>query len=198
MKVGVFLHGTAIMHAAAAGVNRDQRVQQVRRRHPSVGDFTCYLPTPGTAAKLAAWEQHGATIVYLSSHRRPSDIRADESVLRRNAFPAGPVHGRAEGENYGMLVERLGLDVLVEDDCESIGGAAQTCAAQLTHAGRQSTRCVVLPEFSGLASLPDNPAELLGPGEAATSQNAGEANPTSGAGPGRVVDRRPWSSLYLQ
>jgi hypothetical protein len=167
MKVGVFLHGTAIMHVAAAGVERDERVRQVRRRDPSVRDFASYIATPGTKEKLAAWQQHGATLIYLSSHRRHEDIRADQSVVRRNEFPAGPVHGRGDGEDYGALVDRLGLDVLVEDDCESIGGAAQTCAAQLSPAGGQSVRCVVLPEFSGLAGLPDNPAELLAPGAAA-------------------------------
>jgi len=161
MKVGVLLHGTAIMHAAAAGVERGECVQQVRRRDPSVADFASYLPTPGTTDKLAAWARRGAILIYLSSHRRQNDIRADESVIRRHRFPPGPVHGRQEGEDYGPLVDRLGLDVLVEDDCESIGGAAQTCAAQLSPAGRQSVRCVVLPEFSGLAGLPDNPAELL-------------------------------------
>jgi hypothetical protein len=61
--MGVFLHGTAIMHAAAAEVERDERVQQVRHRDPSVADFASYIPTPGIAKKLAAWERHGATIV---------------------------------------------------------------------------------------------------------------------------------------
>ena len=180
MKVGVFLHGTAIMHAAAAGVERDERVRQVRRGDPGLRDFASYIPTPGAAEKLAAWERRGATLAYLSSHRRPDDIRADESVIRRHGFPSGPVHGRREGEDYGALVERLGLDVLVEDDCESIGGAAQTCAAQLSPAGRQSVRCIVLPEFSGLASLPDDPAELLTPGRTATSHDDGGASPASG------------------
>jgi len=118
MKVGVFLHGTAIMHATAAGVGRDERVQQVRRRDPSVREFTSYIPTPGTAVKLAAWQQQGASLIYLSSHRRPEDLRADEAVIRRHGFPEGPVHGRAEAEDYGALVERLGLDALVEEDCE--------------------------------------------------------------------------------
>jgi hypothetical protein len=161
MKIGVFLHGTAIMHAAAAGVERDERVRQVRRRDPSVPDYASYLPTPGTAGKLAAWQRQGAILVYLSSHRRPEDIRADESVICRRGLPAGPVYGRRQGEDYGPLVERLGLDVLVEDDCESIGGAAQTCASQLGPAGSRSVRCIVLPEFSGLTDLPDNPAQLL-------------------------------------
>ena len=180
MKVGVFLHGTAIMHAAAAGVNRDERVRQVRRGDPTVPDFASYIPAPGTADKLAAWHRHGAILIYLSSHRRPDDLRADESVLRRHGFPPGPVHGRQQGEDYGPLVERLGLDVLVEDDCESIGGAAQTCAAQLSPAGRQSVRCVVLPEFSGLAGLPDNPAGLLTPGQTAAGQGDGGTNSASG------------------
>lgn len=126
------------------------------------------IPTPGTAEKLAAWARHGATIVYLSSHRHPDGIRADESVIRRYGFPAGPVHGRGQGEDYGPLAEQLGLDVLVEDDCESIGGTAQTCAGQLSPTGRQSIRCIVLPEFSGLAALPDDPAKLLTPGESTT------------------------------
>jgi hypothetical protein len=178
MKVGVFLHGTAIMHAAAAGVERDERVQQVRRRDPSVREFASYIPTPDTTAKLAAWAQHGATLVYLSSHRHPEGIRADEAVIRRHGFPKGPVHARAEDEDYRALVERLGLDVLVEDDCESIGGTTQTCAAQLTATRRQSPRCIVLPEFSGLTTLPDDPAALLTPGEPATSQDAGAAPPS--------------------
>jgi hypothetical protein len=171
MKVGVFLHGTAIMHAAAARVDRGERVQQVLRHDPSVADFASYVPTPGTAAKLAAWARRGTTIVYLSSHRHRDGIRADESVIRRYGFPAGPVHGRQEGEDYGALVTRLALDLLVEDDCQSIGGATQTCAAQLSAAAAQSIRCVVLPEFLGLAGLPDDPAELLTPGEAAAGQD---------------------------
>ena len=179
MKVGVFLHGTAIMHAAAAGVERGERVQQVLRRDPSVSDFASYIPTPGTAAKLAAWARHGTTIVYLSSHRCRDGIRADESVIRRHGFPPGPVHGRHEGENYGSLVARLGLDALIEDDCESIGGATQTCAAQLNSAGTHSVRCIVLPEFSGLTALPDDPAGLLKADET-TSQAGGGAHSGSG------------------
>jgi orotate phosphoribosyltransferase-like protein len=71
------------------------------------------------------------------------------------------VHARQQGEDYGQLMERVGLDALVEDDCASIGGTAHTCAAQLSAASRQSVRCIVLPEFSGLGELPGDPAELL-------------------------------------
>jgi hypothetical protein len=161
MKVGVFLHGTAIMHAAAAGVPRPQRVEQVRRGEPSVSDFASYIATPGTADKLMAWRRRGVVIVYLSSHRRAEDLRADESVIRRAGLPHGPVHARGDGEDYGAVAARLGLDVLVEDDCESIGGIGQTCAAQLDPDDRRRVQCVLLPEFGGLGDLPDDPHMLL-------------------------------------
>ncbi|MBV9094388.1 MAG: hypothetical protein JO132_10995 [Streptosporangiaceae bacterium] len=73
------------------------------------------------------------------------------------------MHGRIADENYGALVDRLALDVLVEDDCESIGGPRQTCVAQLSPAARRRVRCVMLPEFLGLGGLPDHPAGLLAP-----------------------------------
>jgi|AmaraimetFIIA100_FD_contig_41_26421032_length_761_multi_4_in_0_out_0_2 hypothetical protein len=57
--------------------------------------------------------------------------------------------------------ERLELDVLVEDDCESIGGPARTIASQLSPTTRRSIRCIVVPEFVGLGHLPDDPRELL-------------------------------------
>jgi hypothetical protein len=67
------------------------------------------------ACRCGRGGQHGAAIVYLSSHRRRDDIRADTSVIRRYGFPPGPVHERHEGEDYGPFVARLGLDVQVED-----------------------------------------------------------------------------------
>ena len=165
MKVGVFLHGTAIMHAAAASVPRRERIEQVRLGEPSVADFGAYIATPHAAGKLAAWRERGAVIVYLSSHRRAADLSADEAVIRRAGFPDGPVHARRDGEDYGALAGRLELDVLVEDDCESIGGAGQTCAARLSPDARRRIRCVLVPEFAGLGDLPDDPRVLLtGPG----------------------------------
>jgi hypothetical protein len=149
------------MHAAAAAVGRSERVDQVRRRDPTVRAFDSYVPTPGTVQKLVAWSERGAALFYLSARRRRRELDDDEMVVRRSGFPPGPVCGRRGEETYGELVERLELEVVVEDDCESIGGAAQTIAAQLTPSQRVSIRCIVVPEFIGLGMLPDDPHELL-------------------------------------
>lgn len=44
VKVMVFLHGTAIMHATAVGRTRAERVRQSSQRDPSVLDFGSYVP----------------------------------------------------------------------------------------------------------------------------------------------------------
>ena len=78
MRVLVFLHGTAVMHAGAVGRTRDERVAQVRAGDdPSVRDYGAYVPVGEVVAKLRHWQRQGAQIDYLSSHRNPDDIAKD-------------------------------------------------------------------------------------------------------------------------
>lgn len=160
MRIMFFLHGTAIMHRAAAGVPREERVRQSAARDRSVTDFGSYLPAEAAVDRALAWQRHGAGICYLSSHRDEADVDLDRAVLRAHGFPAGPVFFRALGETYADVARRAAADVLVEDDCQSMGGRSQTTAAQLGPA-TASINCVVVPEFGGLAHLPDDPSELL-------------------------------------
>ncbi len=160
MRILVFLHGTAIMHAAALGVGRAERVRQSRERDVSVLDFASYVPTDGAVERLRSWERHGVEIAYLSSHQNTTDLAMDEAVLRSYGFPAGVIYRRDSGESYGQLAARLRPNLVIEDDCESIGGARQTVAVQLARLGRSAPRCIVVPEFGGLAHLPDDPYAL--------------------------------------
>lgn len=157
----MFLRGTSIMHSAAVGVPRSSRVRQVTDEDPSVRDFASYVPTDGAVAKIAAWQRRGAEICYLSSHRTVTAAAIDGSVLARHGFPAGTLYYRAHGESYADVARRWQADVVVEDDCESIGGRARTTAAGLARSPGRRVPCVVVPEFGGLAHLPDDPAVLL-------------------------------------
>jgi len=160
MRVMVFLHGTSIMHGAAAGRPRANRVMQVIGKDPSVIDLASYVPTEGAVAKVAAWQRGGAEICYLSSHRTAAAAAIDTAVLSTHGFPAGTVYFRAHGESYADVARRWLADVVVEDDCESIGGRPQTTAFALARAPGPEVACVVIPEFGGMAHLPDDPAEL--------------------------------------
>jgi hypothetical protein len=162
MRVLVFLQGTVIMHRAAVGRTREERVAQSREGDdPTLSDYADYLPIGNAVLKLRLWEEQGAEIQYLSSHRDPDDLAADVSVLERYGFPHGRVVAREPGESYGDVVGRVLPDILVEDDCESIGGAAQQTYPQIAAELRQRITSIVVPEFGGIDDLPASP-ELLG------------------------------------
>ena len=125
MKLLIFLHGTLIMHSAAAGLPRPARVQQVMAQHPSVRDFSSYAPIGAAVKKCQGWADQGATLVYLSSNQKEEDLQADQQVLSRFHFPEGEVYFRSECETYRDVALRVSPDVVIEDDCESIGGLAE-------------------------------------------------------------------------
>ena len=164
MRILVFLHGTAIMHAGGAGMPRALRVRQVRERHPSVRDYAAYVPIGDAAAKLRRWQAQGAVIAYLSSHHTPDDVAKDAAVLQRYGFPEGEVFARQSGEDYGAATERAQPDVLIEDDCESIGGAVEMTHPMLRPGLRERVTSIVVREFEGIDHLPDDIAVLIGGG----------------------------------
>lgn len=127
MRILVFLAGTTLMHANAAGHSREERVQQVKLRQ-NLGGIESYIPVGDAVRKVRAWQQQGAEIVYLSPARR---IEQTPDVLARHGFPDGPVAFRSPGETWQDVVARIQPDILIEDDCESIGGEAEMTFPQL-------------------------------------------------------------------
>jgi len=91
LRILVFLQGTILMHQSALGRARAERVQQVRNGDPSVNDLTSYVPVGNAVAKLRAWSEQGAEIVYLSAHRKPQTVEQDKRVLQEYGFPDGPI-----------------------------------------------------------------------------------------------------------
>jgi hypothetical protein len=161
MRLLVLLHGTVLMHAGGVGVTRAERVAQVHTKHPTVGEYAAYVPVGGAVAKLRRWQDAGAVVDYLSSHRNPDDVALDALVLRTHDFPAGRVLARLPGETYGDIAGREAPDVLIEDDCESIG-AEQITYPQIPSGVRARIKSIIIPEFGGIDQLPDDPQALLG------------------------------------
>lgn len=144
------------MHSAALGRTRAERVKQVVEREASIWDFAAYVPISSATAKLHTWAKHGAEISYLSSHRNVEDVQKDLSVLRKYGFPDGEVYYRTRDEGYSEIVERMKPDVLVEDDCESIGGREEMVFPQLKPEVRSNIKSMVVKEFEGIDHLPDD------------------------------------------
>lgn len=161
MKIMVFLHGTVLMHRNGMGRTREERVRQVLEGDESLYEFAAYVPVGEAVRKLQTWRGQGAEIVYLSSHRSYEDVEKDQGVLRKHGFPEGLVYFRQGAEEYRDVAERALPDVLIEDDCESIGGAMEMTAPHLKPEIRTRVKSIVVKEFGGIDHLPDDILALV-------------------------------------
>lgn len=118
------------------------------------------IPIGQSAAKVTSWRNHGAAICYVTASRKAANVRRSEEALRRWGFPEGILLSRKNGESYAAIAVGAKLDVIVEDDCESIGGANEMIHPNLPGSAKQLIAAVVVREFEGVDGLPDDP-ELM-------------------------------------
>ena len=161
MKILVFLHGTLIMHKNAEGKSRKERVQQVKNKESSVLNYVSYIPVGNVVEKLKSWQSQGAEILYLSSHETAEDVEKDKSVLEKYDFPKGQIFYRQNGEFYKDIAEKIIPNVLIEDDCESIGGEKEMTITFVKPEIKQRIKSIVVKEFSGIENLPNNLDDLI-------------------------------------
>ena len=156
----VFTEGTVLMHLSGKGVSRKERVVQVKEESPDVTDYANYIPIENASNKLKEWKSQGAEIHYLTSRRRKSETEHIRRVLNKYGFPKGELFFRKEKEEYKDVAERVMPDILIEDDCESIGGEAEMTYPQISKDQQKKIKSVVVPEFGGIDHLTNNIEEL--------------------------------------
>ena len=160
MRIMVFLHGTVIMQKNGVNHTPEERSQQVRDSEASVHDFASYVPIGNAVAKLKVWEKQGAEIVYLTFHKDAEGLQRDKSVLRKHGFPKGPVLFRESCEEYGDVAKRALPDILIEDNCECIGGESQMTYPRIKEEIKSRIKSIVVREFAGIDHLPDTLSDL--------------------------------------
>ena len=156
----VFLHGTAIMHKAGLGKTPAERGKQVEENEASVHQYDTYVPVGDANNKLKKWKEQGAEIVYLSSHEDEGSVHKDIQVLTNYSFPDAPVLYRRGKETYADIAERVMPDILIEDDCKSIGGEPEMTYQHIDPKKKRQIKSIVVKEFSGIDNLPENLEEL--------------------------------------
>ncbi|MBU2082034.1 hypothetical protein KKH14_01255 [Patescibacteria group bacterium] len=161
MKILIFLQGTIIMHKSAEGKTHEEQVSQSSNKDPSTDDYISYIPVGDAVKKLKSWHTQGAEILYLSAHENDGDIETDKLVLRKYDFPEGQIFFRHNGESYKDITERIIPDILIEDDCESIGGEKEMTITYVKPEVKQKIRSIVVKEFGGIDNLPGDLNDLL-------------------------------------
>lgn len=161
MKIMIFLHGTAIMHKSGLGVTREERVKQVIQGDDlSLHNYASYVPVENAVKKIKGWQEQGAEILYLSSHTTLADVNKDRLVLKTYGFPEGKIFYRTSGLRYRDIAETVLPDVLIEDDCESIGGEQEMTITYVRPAYKKRITSIVVKEFGGIDHLPNTLVEL--------------------------------------
>lgn len=161
MKILIFLHGTVLMHKNAVGKSREESVQQVLNSDLSIHDFKSYVPVGNSNKKLNIWSRQGAEIIYLSSNDTVKNIEEDMFVLKKYGFPKGEFVFRKGNLSYKDIAENIIPNILIEDDCESIGGRTQMVYPNVSHLVKDKIKSIVIKEFSGIDNLPNDINELI-------------------------------------
>ena len=114
--------------------------------------YKSYMPIGNAVEIINSWEQQGANIIYCTSRKRK---QAEEiaNILKKYGFTGSFMAEREAKEGYKDIVEMIRPDILIEDDCRSIGGAWQMCITYVKPEIKQSIKSIVIPEFKGIDHL---------------------------------------------
>ncbi|MCX6811408.1 MAG: hypothetical protein NT039_01805 [Candidatus Berkelbacteria bacterium] len=162
MKILIFTEGTIIMHKNAKGHSREEIVKQSEGNEESLDDFASYIPIGNAPKKIKLWQEQGAEICYLTSRREPKEIKDIKNVLKKYHFPEGKLYFRKDNEEYKDVAERVIPDILIEDDCESIGGEEEMTYPHINDKIKKRIKLISVKEFGGIDHLLKNINMLRG------------------------------------
>ncbi len=167
MKILVFTEGTLFIGGNVVHLSREERIRATREKIARMAagekiDFSAMVPAGNAVEKLQSWKRQGAEIMYLTSRRRADEIVIIRSLLGTFGFPEGELFFRRGNEAYKDVAERVPPDVLIEDDCESIGGEIEMTYPHIQPNIQAQIKSIVVPEAGGIDHLPDEIATLSG------------------------------------
>ena len=149
------------MHKNAVGHTRDEIVKQVEAKEKSVHDYESYVPVGNAVKKLQNWKKDGAEILYLTSRRKSKEIKQIKNVLKKHNFPNDQLLFRRKNGEYKDVAERIIPDILVEDDCESIGGIDEMTITHVKTEIKKKIQSIPIKEFGGIDHLLDKISALM-------------------------------------
>lgn len=120
-----------------------------------------YIPIGNCRDKIHAWEEQGAEIVYITSRKTEEQVDEIKDLLKKYDFPGTRIYYREKNQKYKDIIEAVMPDILIEDDCRSIGGQWQMCIAQVKAELKTKIKSIVVKEFKGIDHLPDSLTGLL-------------------------------------
>lgn len=91
--------------------------------------------------------------VYLCSYVRKKRYNFIKSIVDFYGMAYTEILCRDKGETYSQIVERLEPDILIEDDCKSIGGLKAFCITNVKEEIKKDVQSIIVPEFAGIDNI---------------------------------------------
>jgi hypothetical protein len=154
-KLLIFTEGTILMHKNAKGLKRKDIIKQVKEKETSVKNYFSYIPIRNAVKKLKLWKKQGINIAYLTSRKKKTEIKAIKNVLIKYHFPKGKILSRKTNQSYSKLAEEFKPDILIEDNCESIGGKKEMTITYIKPNIKKNIKHITIKEFGGIDKLPN-------------------------------------------
>lgn len=121
----------------------------------SLYNHKSYLPIGNCVEIIKEWQRQGANIIYCTS-RKGKQAEDIAILLKKYGFVGTELYYRSKKEKYKDIIERIQPNVLIEDNCKSIGGAWQMCMTKVTPQIKEKIVSIVVGEFKGIDDLPQN------------------------------------------
>lgn len=107
----------------------------------------------GNAVEIVnTWQNEGHDI-YLCSYVRKGRYDIIKSIIDFYGMKYTDILCRSKGEQYREIVEQLKSDILIEDDCKSIGGHKESCITNVKKELKSKIQSVIVPEFKGIDDI---------------------------------------------
>lgn len=116
--------------------------------------FTEYGYEPiGNAINIVnSWYDKGYE-VYLCSYVRKKRYKFIKTIVDFYGMKYTKILCRNKREQYSSIVERIKPDILIEDDCKSIGGLKKCCITNVKEEIKENIQSIIVPEYKGIDSI---------------------------------------------
>ncbi len=108
-----------------------------------------YVPIKNSIDKLKEWQEEGYEVIYITSLKGRKAMKMAQK-LDELGFIGSMVGYRQKNQDYATLIKEELPDILIEDNCRSIGGEYNMCYNQLTDELKNSIKHIVVEEFEGI------------------------------------------------
>lgn len=91
--------------------------------------------------------------IYLCSYVRKSRYDFIKSIVDFYGMRYTEILCRDKRESYNEIVERIKPNILIEDDCKSIGGLKNCCITYVKKEIKRDIQSIIVPEFAGIDNV---------------------------------------------